>query len=104
MRLGKKEEGQERLNHAQELQSARQELRQVFDDYRQDYARMEPGPRSALAYRFGQAYERLGRQEDAARWYRVGLSEDPAHQLCITALERLEASTGSDLHPSPTQK
>jgi tetratricopeptide (TPR) repeat protein len=104
MRLGKKEDGQRELTRSQELQQTRQELRQLFDDYRRDYNRMEPGSRTELVYRFGQVYEKLGRQEEAAAWYRVALSESPSHQLSMAALERLRAATGSDANSPPAQE
>jgi tetratricopeptide (TPR) repeat protein len=104
MRLGKKEDGQSELARSQELQQTRQELRQLFDDYRHDYDRMEPGSRTELVYHFGQVYEKLGREEEAAAWYRVALSENPSHQLSMAALERLRVATGSDANSPPAQK
>jgi tetratricopeptide (TPR) repeat protein len=104
IRLGSKEEGQEQLARSQELQQARLQLRDLFDEYRRDYFELDPAPRAELVYQFGQAYEMLGRQGEAAGWYRVALSESPAHKLSLAALERLNVASGSDPNSPPAQK
>ena len=96
LRAGRKDEAQEHLNKNQELQKAQQELRDTFDIYRNEYPRATKERRGEIAFQIAEAYERLGRASEAAPWYRVVLSENPAHSQSIAALERIQDEAGTE--------
>jgi tetratricopeptide (TPR) repeat protein len=89
VRTGQTAPGQQHLTRNQELQNAREALREAMDEYRKSWTR-DSDRRPEIAYRFGSAYENLGQVEESKAWYRAALSEDPAHAESIAALERVQ--------------
>jgi tetratricopeptide (TPR) repeat protein len=94
MQAGNKDEGQALLARNKELQDAQLRLRDAYDSYRRDFAAGSEKQKAEIAFQLGQGYTDLGRTPDATAWYRVALSEDPAHAPSIGALEQLQSGAG----------
>ena len=96
MQAGDKDNGQAMLARNQELQDAQQQLRDGFDAYRRDYSAGSADQKAEIAFRLGQGYAGLGRNSEAAAWYRVALSENPSHSPSIGALQQLQSGAGNE--------
>lgn len=101
IRSGNKQEGQKYLTRSQQVAEAQKNLSDAFLEYQKHY-KPEQQPPASVSHQVGQAYEKLGNQEEAAAWYRAALAENPAHTPSITALMRLQTEPmADDLAPPP---
>ncbi len=89
MRTGKRVEGKKWLERSHKYQEARTKLNDAFSEYKSVWW-LQPEGRPATAYRVAHAYEQLGWHRFAIAWYKVALVEDPAHELSIAGLERVQ--------------
>jgi len=77
------------MDRNRKYQQGRTKLSDAFIEYSSAW-RLEAERRPAIAYQVAHAYEQIGWLRFAIAWYRVALAEDPAHELSIAGLKRVQ--------------